>query len=447
MGELLDRRKSELEFQLESLPLELARWEDLTRKRDFEKHHSQVIVLGRQMRALNQVVRDTWNGAGDFGAVQKAQRDCASVQRMWDYYREKLMMRFDPTLGPYLRAADAYVWHCYEPVLKDRRAANPGQPFREPPLTAFDAEVSPWAQSRRTSGEAAVHAANNLPAPDEAPMPVAVLGIPWSTLQHLPNLAALAHETGHVVEADFALRQTISDALLAATRDSALSEGWSDFWLSEVFADLFGCYAAGPSFVWTLTESIPDTPAQVETRRRPSEIPGDKRWGKYPPATLRLLMNVCALRHLGYSNDADKIERYWMGDYPRHAMGDYVQDVKTVVPTVYAAAKLPEELNWKKLEAEFFTVRENALRQRDELCPAHLYNPRTLVAIAGDVYRAPPAGADVKAVWARLQKHIVESRPPGVLDGQKERVADGVPVLLRTEQIANVLFAHDVVDE
>lgn len=446
MPELLDRRRRDLEAQLDSLPRELTRWEALTKTPEFEKHHSQVVALSRQMRDLNERVRDTWKGSSDFGAIRKAQNNCATVQRLWDYYREKLMTRFDPKIGPYLRAADAYVWSCYEPVLVDRRAANPAVAFREPPLVSFNAEMSPWAQSRRKSGKAPAPGERTDPEPTDAvPMPIAILGIPWWTIERLPNLAALAHETGHIVESDFGLQSSLETALDTATKSSALHEGWTYHWRKEVFADLFACFAAGPSSVWTLTESIPDSPARVEEKKRPADITGE--WGNYPPATLRILMNLRALRVLGYASDADEIEHYWKADYPKHAMGDYEKDVDAVVTAVYEAAKLPESLNWAKLDlkydAAFMTV---AVWQKNDISPTTLYSPRMIVAAAGSIYRAPPHNVDVETVWQRLQKHMVESRPPGVLARQQARTAPGAPVLLRTDEIARTLFT-DVVDD
>jgi hypothetical protein len=358
---------------------------------------------------------------------------------VWNYFREKLLLRLDPSMGPFLRAADAYIWSCYEPVLRAQRAANPTQPFREPPLVTFDADVSPWAQSRRTPSEAATHGSSS-GIDDEIPMPIAVLGIPWSMLERLPNLASLAHETGHIIETDFGLVAPLQAALLEATKNSALNEGWSQHWRKEVFADLFACFAAGPSAVWTLTEAIPEAPFQVETRKRPSDIESAQRWGKYPPATLRVLMNLCALRKLGYAEDAGRIEQYWKADYPKHAMAAYESDVNLVVEAVYGASRLPEELDWNRTTKYYAMVRGDVVGS--DLDVSQVYDPRMLVAIAGDLYRAQ-RGENVSAAWQRLQTHIVKSRPPGILAGQKERTQPGAPVFLRTEEIARTLFADD----
>jgi hypothetical protein len=444
MPELLDSRKSDLEAQLERLPDELRHWELLTNTRSFEKHQSQVAALALQMRDLNEKVRKTWNKADDFVAIQKAQRDCASVERVWSYFREKLVERFDQHIGNYLRAADAYVWACYAPVLLDRRASNPAHPFREPPLVAFDTELSPWALYRR--GGAAPDDSSNEGTTSVfdqvmAAMPIAVLGIPWSTAEMLPKFAALAHETGHVIEADFELADTLETAISDATKNSSLSDGWSRYWRKEVFADLFACYAAGPSFVWTLADSIPDSPATVKIKRRPSPVSGNAQWGKYPPATLRILLNLSALRTLGHEEAATEIEKYWKGDYPEHAMEDFEADVNLVAPAVYEAAKLPIVLNYTRLASEYDRVYRTAVTLNSDLELTELYNPRTLVAVASAVRRSGPDGVDKGTIWGRLQKHIVLSRPLGRL---ARRPGSAVaPVRINTEQIGTLLFGDD----
>jgi hypothetical protein len=445
MPDLLERRKADLDAQLRSLPGELAHWEGLTGERDFEKHHSQVVALGRQMRALNDRVRTTWGESTDFVAIQKAQRDCAAVHSLWNYYREKLLMRFDRQIGGYLRAADAYVWACYEPVLVDRRAKNATQAFREPPLVAFDVEHSPWARSRRGTDGASPNGPGAFDLATAA-MPIAVLGIPWSSAQ-IPNLAALAHETGHVVESDFALAEPLETALAAATAGSALRDGWSHYWRKEVFADLFACFAAGPSFVWTLTDSIPDSPDTVKVKRRPSDVPGGTQWGKYPPATLRVLMNLAALRRFGYAGDATAIEAYWKEAYPAHAMAAFEGDVGPVVAAVYEAAALPDALSHAALAAEQARVFKTAVEQTSDLPLGELYNPRTLVSVASRARRAPPPGLDEAALWTRLQRHMVESRPPGVLARQRERTSAAAPVRLETDALADLLFSTSDDDE
>ncbi|MEO7274312.1 MAG: hypothetical protein ABIX28_16660 [Vicinamibacterales bacterium] len=449
MPDLLDRRKKDLEDQLEVLPNELKHWKALSdANQPFEKHHSQIEALSRQMTALNDQVKADWGRSASFVAIQKAQRDCGGVHAVWNYFREKFLMRADPHLGGYLRAADAYVWACYEPVLRQWREAHNEAPLREPPLVAFDTDRSPWALSRRGKytplGDTTGATGTSLFADTLAHMPIAILGIPWNTMELLPNLAVLAHETGHIVDSDFGQDDDpVGKALAAATSGSRVRQGWSEYWRKEVFADLFGCYAAGPPFVWVLADSIPDSPESVTTKRRPTL---DDQWGVYPPATLRMLLNIEALRHLGYKEEATRLEQYWKGDYAAHAMSDVEADVRAVVPAFYAAAGLPAGLNFAK-QVTSATQAQRTLVNGSDLKMTDRFDPRALVGVASDLHRTPPAGIDPGVMWGRLQDHIVSSRPPGVLDARPRREAATAAAPLRTKEIASLLFVPAEDDE
>jgi hypothetical protein len=444
MSELLERRLEDLQEQLATLPGELRHWEALSEPNGlYEKHHSQIVALARQMRALNDAVTSAWDNAGDFAAIQRAQINCAAVHTVWNFFREKLVLRADQRLGDYLRAADAYVWSCYEPVLADRRAANPGQPFREPPLVTFDTEQSPWALSRRgvyeLDGDKTGATRSRLFEQTLAAMPIALVGVPWTSTGRLPHLVTLAHESGHVVESDFDLAAAIEAGLAKATAASALCEGWSRHWRKEVFADLFACYAAGPAFVWALADSIPDSPEVVKTRKRPS----GSNWGKYPPASLRMQLNLCALRHLGYSEA--EISAYWQAEYAEHAMAEFESDVELVVPAFYQAAGLPAALDYQNIVLDERRAHKVAIELNNDLPVTARYDPRALVGAASRLRRVKRADAEV--TWTRLQNHIVSSRPAGQLAGRRDRPADAPAPWLRTAEIGDILFSAVDLDD
>lgn len=441
MPELLDRRRRDLEQQLDVLPTELTRWAALTAQgQPFEKHASQIDALSRQMRALIAKVASDWDDKEDFVAIQVGQRNCAAVHALWSYYRAKFLMRLHPELGLFLRSADAYVWACYQPVLAAQQAAQPETAFRSPPLVTFDVERSAWALSRFANTAAIAAASEPLDAALSA-MPLALLGIPWQTAELLPNLAVLSHETGHVVDSDFAFADRIRSALADALAASDLCDGWSYFWRKEVFADFFGCYTAGPSFVWALADLIPDSPERTRTKTRPgSDGDEEKRWGRYPPATLRMLLNIHALRELGHADAADAITSYWRDDYPTHAMAAYEDDVKRVVAALLAIKCLPENVNYRALINEEVTAHHAAKRGND-LPTEPPYDPRTIVAIAGRLDRQPPAALDRAAMWTRLQNYIVTVRPAGTL-GPGDSTGTERPSRLRTDDVAKALFVN-----
>jgi hypothetical protein len=436
MSELLARRLQEVKDQLAVLPDELTYWASLTAAGEpYEKHHSQIVALSRQMLDLNARVEQSWNNATDFAALTRARDQCAAVHGVWNYFREKFVLRADRLLGGFLRAADAYVWACYEPVLKDRRERHPAQPFREPPLVTFDADWSPWAISR--DRQFAPPGSETGPMTTAAfrqtlaAMPIALLGIPWTSTGRLPYLITLAHECGHVVETDFGLAPAVGDALRTAMAASALRDGWSTHWRKEVFADLFACLAAGPAFVRTLADVQPDSPDRVKILKRPTS---DQRWGDYPPAGLRMALNLAALRHFSYAAAADDIATYWQSAYPAHAMADYEGELDLVVETVYAAAALPDALHFRHFASDA-RVAQNELDLGNGLKTTDRYDPRALVDLACTLARAQSPNA--AELIAQLRDHIVGSRPAGQLNAG---IAADTPAWLRTDEISALLF-------
>src|SRR6516162_6944460 len=118
MPELLDRRKTDLLRQFEALPNELKHWIAVSQvDQPFEKHHSQIGALSKQMLELNEKVKEDWKSSEEFTTIERARLRCAAVQTVWNYFREKFLLRLDGLLGRYLKAADAYAWACYEPMV------------------------------------------------------------------------------------------------------------------------------------------------------------------------------------------------------------------------------------------------------------------------------------------------------------------------------------------
>lgn len=457
MPDLLEQRKLDVEEQFLTLPNELKEWRDVSKEGgDYEKHHSQIAVLSKQMLDLNRRIESEWRKGPEpdsFESLARARQRCAAIQTVWGFFREKLIFRSNPIYGRFLKVADAYAWACYQPVLKDAQARNPGHPYREPPLVAFHNEISPWALSRQSRYETEQDSAGMAGTSEDSPyeqvrraLPIPILATPWHTVQFLPNVALLAHETGHVVETGFGLERKVAVAIAAAIKDPVHREGWSEYWRKEVFADLFGCFAAGPAFVWALVDSILESPAVVATKSRPATMLDPdpaKRWGKYPPAALRVALNVCALREHGYTGDADRIDAYWKAAYPADAMAAWVDDVAPVVQAVFAVG-LPDKLKSRALEADLQWA-YNSTGAGGRLDNGRRMDPRALVWAAcvmhrgGDAMLGPPILVKPAIAWKLLQDHIVDSRPPGVL---AEQLARADVFETRTDELVALLFAE-----
>jgi hypothetical protein len=446
---LIERRQRDLDAQIGALADEFVHWKAISElTKPYEKHNSQIRALEQQMLDLARVVKEQWEQArltgNPYPGMRAAYLNVLALQTVWDYFRSKLLLRSDSWFGPFVKAADAYAWACYDPVRRSRVKAT-GVNRREPPLTALDAEVSPWALSRdRTysvQGDRTGRTELELFARVRDKLPVPVLGLPWHNVVRLPFLAVLAHECGHLVEADFGLEERVNTGIRNAVKDEGRREGWLS-WRAEVFADLFGCWVAGPSWVWTLIELMPDYPTQVAAQERSHAI----GWGKYPTATLRVLLNVTALRTLKFGPDASDIWDQWSRTFPSHKMTTFEDDAKAIPREVFEAVALPKTLKYSSVVQQERFATERA--KQYDLDLAQTYDPRALVAAAGRLSRTRPAGLDLPAVWARLQRHIVLSRPPGLLNAQAQG-KNRTTAVLKTNELADIIFLKpaDVADD
>jgi len=60
------------------------------------------------------------------------------------------------------------------------------------------------------------------------------------------------------------------------------------------------------------------------------EIQVDGKWGKYPPLFVRGVLNLEALRALGFDTEAKRLDDLWAAVYPEHGMTEFDKDAKRV---------------------------------------------------------------------------------------------------------------------
>jgi hypothetical protein len=153
-----------------------------------------------------------------------------------------------------------------------------------------------------------------------------VIGVPWNQVLHLPDALVIGHEVGHSVEADFDLGPAL-DAMV----DEALTESggqqraafWKA-WKSEVFADVYGCLCSGPAFACALADFLLADPDDIKAR-----VPA---LGPYPPETLRVQINACILKKLGFDQPAARLAAAWGAEYALPAdQADFVEKDATAV--------------------------------------------------------------------------------------------------------------------
>ncbi len=419
------RKRSELQTSLTALPEELQEWRNLAEpKGAFEKHRSQIGRLSFQVEGLlAPITAEAQKLETDdalFRSARKLELRILAVQSIWDYFRAKFLLRSGGPFAPFMRAADAFAWACYQPSLKAFAPENLA--LASPPLVALATIWSPNALPRdheyevvRTPGGWTDTAAFSKVI---ASLPVPILGIPWSHLDNLPQLALLAHEVGHVVEHDFCLEEPLEQCVRRAAIACEQRRGAWLAWRKELFADLYGCYAAGPQFPWALSEVLT---ANSETIMGESQ--SAVNWSAYPGATLRMEWNACVLRTLGWNDDAQQLLDQWMEVYPSHEFASFTPDLGALASEL--TTLLPRALDFRYVEPG----RKSAVEQKNlavrlaqagfSFDTADLYEPRALVAAAGDLSRR---GIGSRELWKKFRDRIVKARPPGEL-GPEEGAA------------------------
>lgn len=287
------RKRVELEIKLDSLEHELDEWLRVTEAgAPMEKHHRQLRRLRGELISLIELLKADWRDIDISIAWRSHERHVLDLHRLWDFYRERLALRFVPWLRDYLRLADEYAWVAY-------RAAQAAVPrdillesaSREPPLVALSTEESAFSITRGSS------LVSEIPGLDRtrlsallAELPIPLIEMPWYDLRHAPGVLIIGHEVGHLVYSDFNLAsgaEAIVDAALADAGDAA-SARWHG-WLEEVFCDLYGLLAGGHAYLLALGDFL--IVAGVDATGD-----GDTR---YPPSAVRLVVIAAALRAVG----------------------------------------------------------------------------------------------------------------------------------------------------
>jgi hypothetical protein len=344
------RKAIQLADKLKSLKdATLSRWLAESEKGGaFQIHHSQMVMVNEAMNALAEVLGGRAGKATE-STSQSVERGLLLAFQVWEFYRSKLAQRLEAHIQPFLRVCDELAWKCYEPL---RMAAGSGPRTKEPPLVFLDSEWSPFVLKRDVEFEGAVPEAIRkefgLSGACER-TPFAVIGLPWCQMNHLPDALLVCHEVGHVVEQDFDLGKLLDAVIDKAVPDSNRQDRWKG-WRQEIFADTFGCLAAGPSLVWVLADSLIASRALVfaPTKER------------YPSDHLRVLYNAALLRLLEFGTEADEIESWWKGMYPGpHSLKKYEDDMAPIAkgflqlqPAIFGGKALQEIIRFRTLQQE-----------------------------------------------------------------------------------------------
>jgi len=325
--EVLILRKEELKRRVEALPAEVKAWQEWSvGTLDMNAHYSQIQALAVLMETFEGTQRallqrlDTAGNAEDFQATAlQLVREIIRSQQVWDFFRDKLELRFSPTFKDVLWIADTIAWDCYRPVMDRAVRAQivPEAEVREPPLSYLTAEFSPatWLRgSRPNDGRNYQLGTSTLPIP--------VIELPWDHVGNLWELVSLQHEVGHDIEGDLKLRgellQNLVTVLGAAGVPQQRINVWQS-WAGEIFADLVAIQQGGLPFTMGLAHLLL-LPADIVT----TYDPGDP----HPTPYVRVLMNTAYARTLipgdsplekaaaaRIDKDATSIESSWRSLY------------------------------------------------------------------------------------------------------------------------------------
>ncbi|GAA3828165.1 hypothetical protein GCM10022226_56170 [Sphaerisporangium flaviroseum] len=384
------------------LEAELASWTELSRAGGpLEKHHTQVAAI---VAAMAVPIAELRPRLDDPGTWAQTERLLIRVHAVLEYFRSKLMLRFVPAFRDYLAMADQYAWECYLPARQ--RATVP----REPPLTFFSPDTTPFAIPRGASyrGELSVLTEGSLRAVVER-LPVPVIGIPWFQLKHLPDAMVLAHEVGHHVEIDFRLTPTL-ERLVSAAVPVERAQVWRR-WLGEVFADVYGALAGGTAFCGALADFVATGPATTD--------------GAYPPPAIRVALVTEALRASGLPGHPP--------DDRLPVTGPYGQDAGPVAAAL-VAGPYPEFGDVPLTHViDFAPQQDVADRTAERLLRGHMLpatTVRTLLAAAAIAFARDPlryergdvADVVVKAALATITAGI-RATPKAVHGGERDQAA------------------------
>jgi hypothetical protein len=362
------RKKIELKLKLASLEEEIKSWCDRSDEdKVFEKHNTQIRALQAHLKGWHAVIEKRLakynNQAPDLYLTNcaNAEKIILSEHRIWDFFRSKLIQREEDSFLPYLRAADEFVWNCYQPILKIVYPDVVSSPAKQPPLVFFNGGISPFSLSRGKSFQPEQVAGEVLNInPDEyvTKLPIPVVGVPWDQVSHLPAVLVLGHEVGHIVEDDFRLeaelKQMLKNALEQRKADATRTEAWNE-WLGEIFADLYGCLAAGPAFAGALIDFIANGKQKICSEAKIA--PG---WGRYPTDFLRVQIVLKALELMGFDETPAAVEYRELWNFYSSGMDQaYTYDVPVIVKallegkhTVLGNRSIMEVFSFSKVQQE-----------------------------------------------------------------------------------------------
>ena len=455
---LLEQRAGEVRRQHALLTGELTAWRRARQQERFRKtpfagdaHRGSAPGLSRSQAPASPWRRGQPGRAGDAG---RSAAGCGPGLGLFS--RQVRAARAVDWLAPTLRCADELAWSCYKPAreaavkardqamsraLAARVAAGLTDPvelarlaredadqagtvdavaLKEPPLVAFTTDASPYASARESAVEGLTEQDRQVLDEAVRRLPVAVVGVPWSYLDHLPRSVSLAHEVGHAVSSDLKVRGDIDlafgaafgaafevDPPGAAARSFTPENraGWQA-WRHELFADAYGIQCVGAAAVLALADFLAGDPGTLGKQRQ------GPPYRPHPPDILRMKVNLALLASAG-ADDAG-LAAAWQTAYPFHQMAAFEADIPAVVTALLDTPL--KALGGSLREALPFgpAARQRVADLRDDLANNRKLSPftvfREVLAAGAELYYTDAdayAAADAeRPLFARFQELI-----------------------------------------
>jgi hypothetical protein len=417
---LVSRKGIEACHRLKAFDAEFDTWLDTSKDgAEFQRHGSQIRALKSMLKAFHGSLAEPMScdakppATPPLETSTDASRLALALFGIWDFFRVKLDQRRNPGYARALRQADELAWLCYRP------ARDLG--LKEPPLVFFNGGTSPFILRRNTrfyaDGVPAELATDESILEATSKLPFPVIGVPWTQVSYAPDAVVIAHEVGHAIEIDLALKDDLDAAIDGAlgTAGQGRAGHWKQ-WRSEIFADLYGCLSLGPSFGRTVRDFLA-APKDVIV----SELPSAS--SSYPPASARVRFLAAALEGLGF---ADDLWPDWQQIY------DSVADA--AAPFVDDAPAVAKALSTTPLER----LAKQPITSLIGFTPEQATLADKLAAKAA-ARENVPATSDVRALFAAVRL-AYDADPDGCT--RREVTPGGVPVASTLDRLLERIDAN-----
>jgi hypothetical protein len=317
-------RAGQTRTEIGRLRTEIAFWHAHRTKNDKHQQYVTTLQLLQNLfsTALDEIdlaarKLETLSEFALWSEARRLDRALVWVRRVWEYFRRRFDQRDQPSMQPLLAAADEVVWGCYvEPFralgLKHQAAPLPYIEDRFSPQTLPRLDPPPDLQSDVDAAFLNRYLSE---------LPVAVIGLPPTSLEHPWWLVYLAHEVGHQVQYDLvsdpkwglvgAFGQFLAETA-AQAGDAAAGPRWTA-WGRELFADVYSVLMVGPAAIWSILElEYADVAGLLRSK------------SNYPAPAIRLSVMAGMLRKLDVVTDP-----YLRGlDLNALAAGDPITELK-----------------------------------------------------------------------------------------------------------------------